>query len=96
MKGNNLISVVAQEEVVWFYRMKEMKQKLGWGMFFPALFFLFIVHHSFVFMHLLAETFLFFFSRKTFKKNLSKMRDKVQMNLNFYKKLENSNYQYGT
>jgi hypothetical protein len=73
----NLIKLFAQKEVIWFYRMKEMKTKMNWVAFIIALVLQFVAQHSFALMHFVFEVALFLFARPTFKRNMQVMQKKV-------------------
>ena len=73
----NLIKLFAQKEVIWFYRMKEMKTKMNWVAFIIALALQFVAQHAFALMHFGFEIMLFLFARPTFKHNMQVMQKKV-------------------
>ena len=74
-----LLKLFWDKEVIWFYRMKEMKTKAPWPMFIILLVLITIGQHAFALMHFLFESFLYVFNRKAFNRNINLLRAKVQV-----------------
>ena len=74
-----LLKLFWDKEVIWFYRMKEMKSKAPWPMFIILLVLIFIGQHAFALMHFLFESLLLVVNRSAFNNNLVLLTKKVQV-----------------